>query len=72
MNFIKKHMSILIPAGIGILALALFVPTVLMSGSLKEEIKSESISMADQISSLESKVVSKISTKSSSSTRTAR
>jgi hypothetical protein len=53
----KSYSSLLLPAGIGLVGLLLFIPTQLMSSGLRARIKTESISKADTLASLTRKVV---------------
>jgi len=52
MNFIKKYIILIIPVAIAIIAVAILVPAKLIGGSLKENIKKNSISQGTRIKSM--------------------
>lgn len=51
MNFIKKNMTIIVPAGIAVAAIILFIPTSIMRGKIEDNMN-DSISQAKSIESL--------------------
>lgn len=51
MGFIKKYMALIIPAAITLLAIILFIPTILSGRSLRAAIEKESVSQGQSISS---------------------
>ncbi len=57
LGVIKSYSSLLLPVGIGLLAVIVFVFTPLMGNGLKKRIERESISVGRQISSLSDSVV---------------
>ena len=51
MNFIKKNMAIIVPAGIAVVAIILFIPTSIIRGRIKDNMDN-SISQAKSIESM--------------------
>jgi len=53
LSVIRTDSSLLLPIGIGLVAIVLFIPNQLLSGKLKQQIESESIGKATRIQSIE-------------------